>query len=99
MLVLVRAAGTPKQRRAVDEPEGEGCVRCARGDQPHRTGAHEIPEFDLYRLVDRGFDGLGIAREQQPHFGAECGQRLWKSRAYIGETAGLDEGVNLGGYE
>jgi hypothetical protein len=99
ILVLVRAAGTPKQRGAVDEPDRKGCVRHARGDQPHRTCTHEIRDFDLHRLVGRGCDGFRIARQQELHLDAERGQLLWKRRAHIGKAAGLDERVDLGRYE
>jgi hypothetical protein len=89
----------PKQRRAVDEPDGEGCIRHARGDQSHRTCTHEIRELHLHGFVGRRFDGFRIPREQELHLDAECSQRFWKRRAYIREAPGLDERVDLGGYE
>ena len=99
ILVLIRAAGTPKQRRAVDEPDGEEGVRRAGGDQPHRTCTHKIRKLDFRPLVGRGFDGFRIPREQELHLDAELTQRPWKRRAYIREAAGLDERLDLGGYE
>ena len=95
LLILIGTAGALKQRRAVHEPNRQVRVRRTRGDEAHRTHAHEILKFDLDRFLLRGFDRAWIGRQQDVHVDVKLCERLRESSAYVRQATGFGERVNL----